>query len=384
MSDSWKLAKNWARSQPGVRLHKRVIDALQGHHRTQAQWRALIQLALHLEEVAKNENNPQPHFMRTYRVERSLFHQTFCSPVIEYYWEVVLKRPLLQIAGGFLFLMTLVIVWSECTFFLVRPSLSIAAAIVHTASDGYHYKYIQLCAMVVISYMCVCAYYTVFKLRIYRYYHLDPHHQTDANSLLFSAILLCRLTPPLCLNFLGMIHLDSHVSSEAGRGVETQFTKLMGHLDVLPLVAKGINIYLPMLILLLCLGTWFRVGTRLLHSLGIDQFVGDDDMTTEMVQGGKALVSFERNRLNREVNREQRDQYWAEKLQDTSRTRRGYGGNSSDGGASDSRLSSGRDYNDRTPIVADQDDDYSTDPFRSTARSYGSPGQPPKNLFDDL
>lgn len=68
-----------------VRLHKRVIEALQGHQRTQAQWRALTQLALHLEEVAKNENNPQAHFMRTYRVERSLFHQTFCSPTIGNY-----------------------------------------------------------------------------------------------------------------------------------------------------------------------------------------------------------------------------------------------------------------------------------------------------------
>ena len=24
--------------------------------------------------------------------------------------------------------------------------------------------------------------------------------------------LLCRLTPPMCLNFLGLIHLDSHVT----------------------------------------------------------------------------------------------------------------------------------------------------------------------------
>jgi uncharacterized oligopeptide transporter (OPT) family protein len=32
----------------------------------------------------------------------------------------------------------------------------------------------------------------------------------------------------------------------------------MGHLDVIPLLAKGINIYLPILITLLCLATWLR------------------------------------------------------------------------------------------------------------------------------
>lgn len=103
---------------------------------------------------------------------------------------------------------------------------------------------------------------------------------------------MSRLTPPLCLNFLGMIHLDSHITANTNFGVETQFTKLMGHLDVLPLIAKGINIYLPIIIVLLCLATWFRLGTRFLHSIGVDQFIDDDDMTSELIQSGRAIVSL--------------------------------------------------------------------------------------------
>ncbi len=118
----------------------------------------------------------------------------------------------------------------------------------------------------------------------------------------------------MCLNFLGMTHLDSHITSNTKFGVETQFTKLMGHLDVVPVVARGINLYLPILIVLLCLGTWFRsvdgpgplvkekrvvsdlfrLGTRLLAYLGVDQFIEDDEMTTEMVQNGRALVTLGR------------------------------------------------------------------------------------------
>lgn len=30
----------------------------------------------------------------------------------------------------------------------------------------------------------------------------------------------------MCLNLLGMIHLDSHITSDAEFGVETQFTKV--------------------------------------------------------------------------------------------------------------------------------------------------------------
>ena len=69
---------------------------------------------------------------------------------------------------------------------------------------------------------------------------------------------MCRLTPPICLNFLGMVHLDSHITQVKDYGVETQFTKLMGHLDVIPILAKGINIYLPICILIFCAINYYR------------------------------------------------------------------------------------------------------------------------------
>uniref|UniRef100_A0A1I7X131 G protein-coupled receptor n=1 Tax=Heterorhabditis bacteriophora TaxID=37862 RepID=A0A1I7X131_HETBA len=154
--------------------------------------------------------------------------------------------------------MTVLILFSECTFFIVHPTLSPAAIIINYAAQRFHYKYTQFVAVGIICYLCACAYFTVFRLQIYRYYHLDPNQHTDENSLLFSAILLCRLTPPICLNFLGMIHLDSHVVQVKDFGVETQFTKLMGHLDIISLVAKGINIYLPICILIFCAVTYYK------------------------------------------------------------------------------------------------------------------------------
>lgn len=37
--------------------------------------------------------------------------------------------------------------------------------------------------------------------------------------------LLCRLTPPLCLNFLGLIHMDTHVTKKYGLE-ETAYTQV--------------------------------------------------------------------------------------------------------------------------------------------------------------
>ena len=42
--------------------------------------------------------------------------------------------------------------------------------------------------MVVVAYLSVCAYYTVFKIKIFNLYYLAPGHSTDEYSLLFSAV----------------------------------------------------------------------------------------------------------------------------------------------------------------------------------------------------
>ncbi len=36
--------------------------------------------------------------------------------------------------------------------------------------------------------LCYCVYSTVFRIRVFNYYYLAPHHQTDAYSLQFSGM----------------------------------------------------------------------------------------------------------------------------------------------------------------------------------------------------
>lgn len=122
--------------------------------------------------------------------------------------------------------------------------------------------------------------------------------------------MLCRLTPPLCVNFLCLAHLDSHVllssheqqhpfpptNSTTLTGIplpvssvfnasvaatttttattyETAFTNFMGHLDVVGFIAGGFNVYFPMVALLLCVLTLLQLGSRILSWLGIPQIM---------------------------------------------------------------------------------------------------------------
>lgn len=65
----------------------------------------------------------------------------------------------------------------------------------------------------------------------------------------------------------------------------------MGHMDVLSIISSGFNIYFPMLVLLLCIATYFSVGSRLLSMCGFQQFIGDDELTSDLVEEGKEIVN---------------------------------------------------------------------------------------------
>lgn len=64
----------------------------------------------------------------------------------------------------------------------------------------------------------------------------------------------------------------------------------MGHMDVIAIISDGFNIYFPMLMLAFCLATYFSLGSRALSVLGFQQFVGDDELTGELVDEGRELI----------------------------------------------------------------------------------------------
>lgn len=148
-------------------------------------------------------------------------------------------QKVLAILAGIL---SVAVVWSEVTFFNKEPVLSIFAIIVNIAKDNYDYFkievnfsftfnftiteqfYFQLFSTIIIVYLCYCAYSTVLKIRVLNLYYLAPHHQTNEYSLIFSGMMLSRLTPPLCLNFLGLIHMDSHIIKK--QALETDYTQV--------------------------------------------------------------------------------------------------------------------------------------------------------------
>lgn len=81
--------------------------------------------------------------------------------------------------------------------------------------------------------------------------------------------------------------------------METVYTQIMGHMDVIGIISNGFNIYFPMCMLAFCLATWFSLGSRALNALGFQQFLENETIATELVQEGKDLIAREKRRRQR-------------------------------------------------------------------------------------
>ncbi|KAM8960991.1 G-protein coupled receptor-associated protein LMBRD2 isoform 1-T1 [Pelodytes ibericus] len=308
-----------------VKLHKQVIYSVQRHRRTQVQWRILLEQAFYLEDVAKNETSATRQFIHTFPPQdsESWISRHFYNPKVEWYWECLLRPWCSRIMAVVLAVVSAVVVWSECTFFSTHPVLSLFAVFIQQAERTYNYIYIEVACFLTIFFLSICVYSTVFRIRVFNYYYLASHHQTDAYSLLFSGMLFCRLTPPLCLNFLGLTHMDVSIAHQNTE--PTAYTSIMGSLRVLPLIADVFYIYYPMLVLILCIATYFSLGTRCLNLLGFQQFMGDNDMTSDLTDEGKELIRREKRKRQRLEDGETRRKEWKERYsnnrEDTSRNR---------------------------------------------------------------
>lgn len=281
-----------------VNLHTRLIKSIHVNNRTSNQWTYMMNNAFLTEEVLANESNSNRKFAFSTMTKKSLFFQKLNNPTIEWLYRCIIRKYMLKFISLVLMLVSIMVIWSEMTFFNRKPVLSLFALFLNASRQTYNYFSIEFIGFFIIAYLCFCAYYTLFKMRVFNFYYLAPNHQTNEYSLIFSGMLLCRLTSPLCYNFLGLVHLDSHVTKDT-EIIETQFTSLMGHMDVISFISDGFNIYFPMLIILLCLATFFNLGGHVLHFFGFEQFIGDTELTTELIEDGKNLVEREKRRLER-------------------------------------------------------------------------------------
>lgn len=288
-----------------VKLSSEVQWAAHVARRNQCLYKELLNSAFQTEDILRAQQQSGTYaiewsFKTPYSGRGAKFVH-FC----EWLWRVWLESFALRLASFLCVLMAATVLWSEVTFFSRhdpdpnsatedKPTgidLSIWSILIH--ANGLSNLACQLFIFLSITYMAICVYWSLFRLRLFNFYRLIPHQQTDPSSLMFCALYLGRLIPPLAHNYLAMIH-----------NPDTAFWKLMGNMAVVPILGGTFNTYVPIMLAVVVLFTLFNLYSRIASLLRIKRFQFSESMNDETVEEGGEILRRERSKRERMAKQE--------------------------------------------------------------------------------
>ncbi|XP_029341311.1 LMBR1 domain-containing protein 2-like [Acyrthosiphon pisum] len=124
-----------------TQLHEQLIIAVATYHRTKTQSSLMIEKAIFLEDINSNMTSKERKFKKMFNKPSKL---NSYAATIEWYWWCRLHPMMLQVLSVITGVLSVIIVWSEITFFKKQPVLSIFALMVNVAKQNNNYVLIQV------------------------------------------------------------------------------------------------------------------------------------------------------------------------------------------------------------------------------------------------
>eukprot|EP00300_Choanocystis_sp_HF-7_P009480 c16457_g1_i3.p1 GENE.c16457_g1_i3~~c16457_g1_i3.p1 ORF type:complete len:372 (+),score=88.07 c16457_g1_i3:216-1331(+) len=210
-----------------------------------------------------------------------------------FYWYC-LARPLLMRVGAVLcgvLTCFVILAQSSILFGASAPGKLLASLVQRKRKDTNNSPMFQFFLFVPLIYTTLCAFHTVFEMRIWKFYQFFGHRQTDATSLLMNAYILLRFMPGLCFSFMLVLHETTINSDEPYP--PTAFSKLIAAMDMgpLPSLAKAFNVIAPLVLILFTLLFATDAIKKLLKLLGITRFESEAAFDPTLCEQGQQLIN---------------------------------------------------------------------------------------------
>eukprot|EP01117_Protostelium_nocturnum_P005255 TRINITY_DN1910_c0_g1_i2.p1 TRINITY_DN1910_c0_g1~~TRINITY_DN1910_c0_g1_i2.p1 ORF type:complete len:622 (+),score=181.15 TRINITY_DN1910_c0_g1_i2:157-2022(+) len=259
----------------------------------------LIERAFELEDRIASYSNDEKRVRWTFK-ERREYKLGRVIDTLEWLWYSYVHSIFLRVWTVVCICMALMIIWSE-TFFNISRKFSVDLSIfsqVFNSRVDFSWAVQWLFIAFPLLYIATCSYWTLFRLKLFNYYQLIPHHHSSGSSLLFCAIYVSRLTPTIAYNFLMMI--DDNQKRHAFVASHTAYYQVLRpEQENLGGFIEGFNTYFPIILILLCLGTLFDVYTKLVMSFCAQRFqkyIYHEEFSKVQVAEGQILIGEERMR----------------------------------------------------------------------------------------
>uniref|UniRef100_A0A7S3MI77 Uncharacterized protein n=1 Tax=Favella ehrenbergii TaxID=182087 RepID=A0A7S3MI77_9SPIT len=202
---------------------------------------------------------------------------------VEYIWNLRMTPILLVIAAIFFGMLTLLVAVFEISLYL---EWSAASSLYQTwiqysdSNEKGSFFLANIICMLPLAYICAASFYGFFKIKVNSFYALHPKQGTDPSCLVYSGMLLMRLSISVAYNFL-----------ELSQVKECAFFEVMGPLVKIQFLGEGFNKWIfPSLLLITVFLTAFDCYGRLLNCVGLKQFAFDEHFAEEKVIEGQGAI----------------------------------------------------------------------------------------------
>ncbi|KAK7319451.1 hypothetical protein RJT34_04172 [Clitoria ternatea] len=223
-------------------LRRRLRRCREQYYRYRSEYTKFVQQAIELEDIIKNYECRDAtgwKYISSLRPER-IGKVGALLDTIEFLWRCILFKQLEKSLAVILGFMSFAILLAEATILTSGVDLSLFSILIHAA--GNHEVLVQLAAFIPLMYMCICTYYSLFKMGMMMFYSLTPR-QTSSVSLLMICSMVARYAAPISYNFLNLINL--------GEDAKTVFEIKMGNIDdAVPFFGDGFNRIYPLIMVI--------------------------------------------------------------------------------------------------------------------------------------
>ncbi|GMY39082.1 LMBR1 domain-containing protein 2 homolog A-like isoform X1 [Fagus crenata] len=273
-------------------LRRQLRRAREEYYRYRSEYTNFVLEALELEDTMKNNehcNLTGWRYISSFRPERSGTLGSLLD-MIELMWRCILRKQLQKLLAIILGCMSAAILLAEATILPSGVDLSLFSILINAV--GRQEVLVQVAAFIPLMYMCMCTYYSLFKIGMLMFYSLTPR-QTSSVSLLMICSMVARYAPPISYNFLNLIRLDGDE--------KTIFEQIMGNIDdAVPFFGKGFNKIYPLIMVIYTLLIASNFFDRVIEYFGnwkIFKFQNESDDMDGFDQSGVIILKKERSGL---------------------------------------------------------------------------------------
>ncbi|XP_038697362.1 LMBR1 domain-containing protein 2 homolog A-like isoform X1 [Tripterygium wilfordii] len=226
-------------------LRRHLRGAREEYYRYKSEYMTYVTEALELEDTIKNYERRSStgwKYISSFRPGRKGKLGALLD-TIEFIWRCILRKQLEKFFAIILGIMSAAILLAEATLLFTGVDLSLFSILIR--SVGKQEVLVQVSAFVPLMYMCVCTYYSLFKVGMLMFYSFTPR-QTNSVSLLMICSMVARYAPPISYNFLNLISLEADDDKK-----HTIFEKRMGNIgSVVPFFGAGFNRIYPLIMVI--------------------------------------------------------------------------------------------------------------------------------------